>query len=52
MVKMAPFENFRKVPLEQVRDMKREGVEGLEGKLNGNRLRLIPGLCLDNRMNW
>ena len=24
-----------------------EGVEGMDGKLNGNYLRLIPGLCLE-----
>ena len=31
---------------------KRKGlVEGMEGKLNGNYLKLIPGLCLEERMN-
>ena len=27
------------------------GVGGMEGKLNGNHLRLIPGLCLEDRTN-
>ena len=28
------------------------GEEGMEGKLNGNFLRLIPGLCLEDRTNF
>ena len=28
------------------------GKEGTEGKLNRNYLRLIPGMCLEDRMNW
>ena len=27
------------------------GEEGMQGKLNGNYLRLIQGLCLEDRMN-
>ena len=26
--------------------------EGMKGNLKGNYMRLIPGLCLENRMNW
>ena len=29
---------------------RREDLEGMEGKLNGNDLRLIPGLCLEDRL--
>jgi hypothetical protein len=47
-VKTAPHEHFGKVPPKGIQG--REG-EGVEGKLNGNHQRLIPGLCLDNRMN-
>ena len=34
-------------------DMRQEGrgVEGMERKLNGNHLRLILGLCLEERTN-
>ena len=28
------------------------GVEAMEGKLNGNHLRLIPGLCLEDKINY
>jgi hypothetical protein len=45
---MAPCGNFLKVPpggCEIGRG------EGMEGKLNGNYLRLIPGLCVEDRMN-
>ena len=28
-----------------------EGVEGMEGNSKGNYLRLIPGLCLEDRTN-
>ena len=31
--------------------VKEGGVKGMEGKLNGNYLRLISGLCLEVRMN-
>ena len=34
-----------------MQDRKKGGVEGMEGKLNGNHLRLITGLCLEDRMN-
>ena len=47
----APSERFRKVPPSGLRDRKGEGVEGMEGKLNGNYMKLIPGLCLEDRMN-
>ena len=47
-VKTAPCDSFGKVPPEWVRDRKEGGVEG---KLNGNHLKLIPGLCLEDRMN-
>ena len=48
MVKMAPCESFGKVPPEGCKTGR--GV-GMEGKLNGNHLRLILGLCLEDRMN-
>jgi hypothetical protein len=34
-----------------LRERKVEGEEGMEVKLNGNYLRLIPGLCLEDRTN-
>jgi hypothetical protein len=51
MVKTAPHNRFRRVPPKWVQNRKEGGVEGMEGKLNGNYLRLIPGLCLENRTN-
>ena len=50
-VKMVPCDSFGKAPPEWVRDWKVGEVEGMEGKLNGNHPRLIPGLCLENRTN-
>ena len=35
----------------QVQDRKRGGAEGMEKKLNVSYLRLIPGLCLGDKMN-
>jgi hypothetical protein len=35
----------------QGRNRKKGEVEGMEGKLNGNYVRLIPRLCLEDRMN-
>ena len=43
MVKIVPCESFGKVSPKQVQDRKGRGVEGLEGKLNGNHQRLISG---------
>ena len=51
MVKMASHENFLKV-LPGGCKKGRGGEEGMEGKLNGNYLMLIPGLCLEDRRNW
>ena len=51
MVKMEPHESFGKVPSEEMRDRKGKGVERMEEKLNGNHLKLITGLCLEDRMN-
>ena len=45
MVKMVSHESFGKVPPDLVLD---EKGEGMEEKLNGNHLRLIPGLCLED----
>ena len=44
-------EIFGKVPPEWVQDRKEGGVERTGGKFNGNHLRLIPGLCLEDRFN-
>ena len=44
-------ENFLKVPPGQLHDSKEGKVEGMNGKLNKNHLRLIPGLCLEDRTN-
>ena len=51
MVKMAPHESFGELPPEWVQDRKGGGVEGMEGNLNGNHLRVTPGLCLEDRTN-
>jgi hypothetical protein len=32
-------------------DTGRGGIRGIDGKLNGNYLSLIPGLCPENRTN-
>jgi hypothetical protein len=48
---MAPHDKIQEVPPDWVQDKKGGGVEGMEGKLNGNHLRLIPELCLEDRMN-
>ena len=45
-VKTTPRHSFGKVPPERVR-----GEEGMEGKLNGNHVRIIPGLYLEDRTN-
>ena len=50
-IKIAPHESFGKVPPYMVQDRKGGGVEGMERKLNGNHLMLIPGLCLE-KTNW
>ena len=44
--KMASLESLLKGATRVLRE------EWMEGNLKGNYLRLIPGLCLDNRMNW
>ena len=51
MVKVAPHESFLKVPIGGLRDRKRRVLEGREEKLNGNYLRLIRGLYLENITN-
>ena len=50
MVEMVSHESFLK---SATRGLGEEGgeEEGMEGKLNGNYLRLIPGLGLEDRMN-
>ena len=45
-IKTAPRE-LRIVKPGWSRHRKREGVEGMERKLNGNYLRLIPRLCVE-----
>ena len=47
-VKTAQHESFGKVPPGGLQDRKGRGVEG---KLNRNYLKLIPGLCLEDRTN-
>ena len=42
---------FMKGATRGLRDRKQEKVGGLEGKLSGDYLKLIPGLCLEDRMN-
>ena len=50
---MASLKSFWKVPSHQgvVKEQVGKGEGGEEGKLNGNYLKLIPGLCLEDRMN-
>ena len=50
MVKMASHE-FLKSAIREVRGCKTGRGEGRRETLNGNYLRLIPGLCLENRRN-
>ena len=50
-VKTALRESFGKVPPVEVGDRKGGGVGGMGRKLNGNHLKLIPGLCPEDRMN-
>ena len=50
-VKTVPRGSFGKVPAVGVRDRKEGRVEKMEGKFTGNHLRLIPGLCLEDRTN-
>ena len=45
-LKAAPHLSFRKVPTGWLRDRE----ERME-ELNGNRLRLIPGLCIGDKTN-
>ena len=51
MVKMVPYESFGEVPQERMWDMKGGEVEGMEGKLHGNHLTLLPWLYLEDRIN-
>ena len=51
MAKMAPLECFGELPPGRLGEGKELGVEGMEGKMNGDHLRLIPGLCLEDRTN-
>ena len=46
-VNMSSCEKFGKLPPECVRDRKGGGLEDMIRKLNGNHLRLIPGLYLE-----
>ena len=50
-IKMAPRDSFGSEPQGRVQDRHRGGVEGREGKLNVNYLRLIPALCLEDKKN-
>jgi hypothetical protein len=51
MVKTVPCDSIGKFPPEWTRDREGGSEAGMEGKLNGNHLRLIPGLYLEDRTN-
>ena len=42
---------FLKSTTRELQDRKGGGVEGMEEKINGNYLMLIPGLCLEDKTN-
>jgi hypothetical protein len=50
MTTMAPYDNFEYMAPGRVQDRKSEGMEGMDEKLNGNYLMLIPTLCLEDTL--